>query len=212
MLGLSATPSQCSVVTIRVGIRPFSAIGSPDLSPPSLSCTDVSTTSVLGGQTPPSVTHTKHLVRDLTPPKRSPCRISTPAKALVDAHLGRRGAGGNRTPVHQPVDDHATTVPDIGADAAPPAGRMIVGIATSDQRSGFPECQPSFRPPAVFPTVILRFCCRAAADRPRAAFLLTMSLHSPGIRRRERTARWQFLLLPRLASLSNSGRVPAPRY
>jgi len=29
------------------------------------------------------------------------CWISTPTKALVDGHLGRRGAGGNRTPVHQ---------------------------------------------------------------------------------------------------------------
>jgi hypothetical protein len=48
-------------------------------------------------------------------------------------------------------------------------------------------------------------------DRPRAAFLLTMSLHSPEIRRRERTAHRQFLLVPRLASLSNSGRTTGQR-
>ena len=55
-------------------------------------------------------------------------------------------------------------------------------------RPVFAGCQPSFRPSVVFPTVILRFCCRAAADRPRAALLLTMTLHLPEIRRRERTA------------------------
>ena len=80
------------------------------------------------------------------------------------------------------------------------------------QRLVFPWSQPSFRPSVVFPTVILRFCCRAAADRPRVALLLTMTLHLPEIRRRERTASWQFLLVPRLASLSNSGRVLVPRY
>jgi hypothetical protein len=63
------------------------------------------------------------------------------------------------------------------------------------------------RPSVVFPTVILRFCCRAAMDWPRVALLLTMSLYNLKIRRRERTARWQFFWLPRLASLSNSGRM-----
>ena len=120
------------------------------------------------------------------------------------------GAGGNRTPVHQPVDEPATTVPDFEAVAASPAGRLVA--SSGHQRLVFPWSQPSFRPSVVFPTVILRFCCRAAADRPRVAFLLTMTLHSPEIRRRERTASWQFLLVPRLASLSNSGRVLAPRY
>jgi hypothetical protein len=44
-------------------------------------------------------------------------------------------------------------------------------------------------------------------DRPRVPFLVTMSLHNLKIRRRERTACWQFYLVPRLASLSNSGRT-----
>jgi hypothetical protein len=35
----------------------------------------------------------------------------------------------------------------------------------------------SFPTPAVFPAVILRFCCRAAVDRPRAPLLVTMSLN-----------------------------------
>jgi hypothetical protein len=88
-----------------------------------------------------------------------------------------RGAGGNRTPVHQLVNEPATTIPDSEADAASPAGRLTI---TSDgRRSVFPECQPSFRLSAFFLAVILRFWCRAAVDRPRAAFLLTMSLRSP---------------------------------
>ena len=89
------------------------------------------------------------------------------------------GAGGNRTPVHQPVDEPATTVPDFEAVAASPAGRLVTSLRGGHRRLVFPWCQPSFRPSVVFPTVILRFCCRAAVDRPRAALLLTMSLHSP---------------------------------
>ena len=99
-----------------------------------------------------------------------------PAKALVDAHLGRRGAGGNRTPVHQPVNERATTIPDIGTDAVPPAGRLS---ARGGPRAVFPTCQRSFSPSAVFPAVIPHFCCRAVMEWPRATFLLTMTLHSP---------------------------------
>src|SRR5215216_3761965 len=87
-----------------------------------------------------------------------------------------RGAGGNRTPVHQPVDEPATTIPVPGADAAPPAGRLTVSPECGGPRSVFPERQRSFPPPVVFPTAISRFCCRAAGDRPRVALLLTMSL------------------------------------
>ena len=93
------------------------------------------------------------------------------------AHFLRGGAGGNRTPVHQPVDEPATTIPVPGADAAPPAGRLTTRCG--GPRSVFPEGQRSFLPSAVFPAVIPRFCCRAAVEWPRATFLLTMSLRSP---------------------------------
>ena len=33
---------------------------------------------------------------------------------------------GNRTPVHQPMNEPATTIPDFEADAASPAGRLVV--------------------------------------------------------------------------------------
>src|SRR5918994_1545880 len=88
--------------------------------------------------------------------------------------LGRGGAGGNRTPVRQPVDEPATTIPDYEAVAASPAGRSTT--ASGGPRSVFPECQPAFRRSAVFPAVISRFCCRAAGDRPRVALLLTIFL------------------------------------
>jgi hypothetical protein len=37
--------------------------------------------------------------------------LVTFAKDLVDGHFSRGGAGGNRTPVHQPTDETATTIP-----------------------------------------------------------------------------------------------------
>ena len=50
----------------------------------------------------------------------------TTAPHSTPCDLGDRGgAGGNRTPVHQPVDEPATTVPGFGAVAAPPAGRLV---------------------------------------------------------------------------------------
>jgi hypothetical protein len=85
-----------------------------------------------------------------------------------------RGAGGNRTPVHQPVIESATTIPGIATDAVTPTGRLS---ARGGPRSVFPVSQRSFSPSAVFPAVIPHFCCRAVMDWPRAAFLLTM-VHS----------------------------------
>ena len=129
------------------------------------------------------------------------------AKALVDGI--KSGAGGNRTPVHQAVNVRATTIPDSLANAARPAGRLTV--ASGGPRSVFAECQQTFLRSAIFLAAIPRFCCRAAVDRPRAPFLVTMYLYYLKIRRRRRTARWQFCFLPRLASLSNSGRTLAQR-
>ena len=120
------------------------------------------------------------------------------------------GAGGNRTPVHQALSVRDTTIPDSGTDAVLPAGRLAP--VTLGRRLVFPGSHRSFPTSSVFADVIPRFCCRAAVDRPRAAFLLTMSLHYLRIRRRERTAGWQFFLVPRLASLSNSGRTLGQRY
>ena len=91
------------------------------------------------------------------------------------AQFSRGGAGGNRTPVHQPVNELATTIPDVATDAVTPTGRLS---ARGGPRSVFPECQRSFSPSAVFPAVIPHFCCRAVMDWPRATFLLTMTLRS----------------------------------
>ena len=120
------------------------------------------------------------------------------------------GAGGNRTPVHQPVNEPATTIPGIASDAETPTGRLS---ARGGPRSVFPESQRSFLPSMVFPIVIPHFCCRAVMDWPRAAFLLTMTLHSSD---RNQAARANcssaILWFPRLTSLRNSGRKLEQRY
>ena len=95
-------------------------------------------------------------------------------KTLVDAHFLRGGAGGNRTPVHQSVNGPATTIPDLEPDASSLAGQLPV--TSGGPRIVFPNCQRSFSPSVVFPTVIPHFCCRAVMDWPRAALLLTMTL------------------------------------
>ena len=77
--------------------------------------------------------------------------------------------------------------PSISRWAGPLRPFPTSGLTLSRRRVGwpggprpvFPERHPSLRLPAVFPAAILRFWCRAAVDRPRAAFLLTMSLRSP---------------------------------
>ena len=98
-----------------------------------------------------------------------------------------------------------TTIPDFETDAISPTGR-IFPIARKP-RHVFACGQRTFSRSAFFLAVIPRFCCRAAVDRPRAPFLVTMSLYNLRIRRQERTAGWQFCFLPRLTILSKSGRT-----
>ena len=97
--------------------------------------------------------------------------------AKMASDLAFCGAGGNRTPVHQSVNGPATTIPDLEPDASSLAGQLPV--TSGGPRIVFPNCQRSFSPSVVFPTVIPHFCCRAVMDWPRAALLLTMTLHSP---------------------------------
>ena len=99
--------------------------------------------------------------------------LSTPGKWHLRASI-RGGAGGNRTPVHQSVNGPATTIPDLEPDASSLAGQLPV--TSGGPRIVFPNCQRSFSPSVVFPTVIPHFCCRAVMDWPRAALLLTMTL------------------------------------
>lgn len=100
---------------------------------------------------------------------------SASSKAFVLVQGRTRGAGGNRTPVHQPVNELATTIPGVDTDAVSPTGRLS---ARGGPRAVFPTSQRSFSPSAVFPAVIPHFCCRAVMDWPRATFLLTMTLRS----------------------------------
>ncbi len=82
------------------------------------------------------------------------------------------GAGGNRTLVRRAVIDRATTIPEIAALRLP---HRRVGGALAHRRV-FPRCQRSFPPSAVFPAVILCFCCRAAVDWPRVPSRVAMTL------------------------------------
>ena len=102
-------------------------------------------------------------------------------KPLVDSYFLGEWSWGESNPRpsagHRTCYDHSRL-----RDSRCPTGGSV-GHVTSrlgGPRTVFPECQPSFRPPVVFPTVIACFCCRAAGDRPRVALLLTMSLRSPG--------------------------------
>ena len=119
----------------------------------------------------------------MTPPE-APRTSKNPTNQTLNAGPDRprclatshRGAGGNRTPVHQPVNEPATTIPGIATDAVTPTGRLS---ARGGPRTVFPASQRTLSPSAVFPAVIPHFCCRAVMEWPRATFLLTMTLHSP---------------------------------
>jgi hypothetical protein len=94
---------------------------------------------------------------------------------LATSHCG---AGGNRTPVHQPMNVLATTIPGVTSNAEAPTGRLP---DQAGPRSVFPESQQSFPLAMVFSIVIPHFCCRAVVEWPRATFLLTITLHSSEI-------------------------------
>jgi hypothetical protein len=86
------------------------------------------------------------------------------------------GAGGNRTPVQQSVNGCDTTIPALSLTLAHWRVRWR-SDCSDNQRLVFPKCQRSFSPSAFFLAVIPHFCCRAVMDWPRAALLLTMTLH-----------------------------------
>ena len=132
---------------------------------------------MLGGSTPPSTSNCISPGHRVGGERRSTLSLDLyPHKSPARCPLGRRGAGGNRTPVHQPVNELATTIPGVATDAVTPTGRLS---ARGGPRAVFPTSQRSFSPSAVFPAVIPHFCCRAVMDWPRATFLFTMTLHSP---------------------------------
>jgi hypothetical protein len=102
--------------------------------------------------------------------------------------------------VHRPRYDHSRVCDlrpsrrrvDWGRD---PTADAFVGV------SGLSRRQRSF------PAVHRCFCCRAAVIRPREPLLVPMTLMSPDYQA-ARATRWlPCLWLPRLRSLSNSGRT-----
>src|SRR5262245_26000636 len=121
------------------------------------------------------------------------------------------GAGGNRTPVRRAVAVRATTIPEVyGSTAAAPPGRWA---SLGGRRRGFARGQRSFPPPAVFPAVNHRFCCRAAMVRPRVPLRVAGALVTPGYQAARAYCLLAVVVVPRLRSLSNSGRtirLPVP--
>jgi acetylornithine deacetylase/succinyl-diaminopimelate desuccinylase-like protein len=73
--------SRLLAITIHVGIRPFPPSDLQFLSPPSLSCSDVSITSMLGGWTPPSVSAANSLVTGVPGSAGGSCRPTTGSKS-----------------------------------------------------------------------------------------------------------------------------------
>ena len=103
------------------------------------------------------------------------------------------GAGGNRTPVHQPLSARDTTIPTSTLRSV--TGGSATRYRSNKSRYVFPDGHRSFPTSTVFPVVIPRFCCRAAVNWPRATLRLTIAL-LPLFRRRERTACWQLFFCP----------------
>ena len=142
--------------------------------------------------------------------RRKPCGPN-PAEGSVRPGClatSQSGAGGNRTPVHQALYVRATTIPDLHPEAGRPAGQLAIGCPVARESSfriviGLSRRQQSFPLSSPASGARLRWIGPVRHFWSRCLFAHLK------IRRRERTARWQFCWLPRLASLSNSGRTPA---
>jgi hypothetical protein len=85
--------------------------------------------------------------------------------------------------------------------------RRVGGPRGGGRRRVFPRCQRSFPPPAVFPAVNHRFCCRAAVLRPRVPLLVAGALGRLGYQAATANCLLAVVVVPRLRSLSNSGRT-----
>ena len=85
--------------------------------------------------------------------------------------------------------------------------RRVGGPRGGGRRRVFPRCQRSFPPPAVFPAVNHRFCCRAAVVRPRVPSLVAGALVRLGYQAARAYCSSAVVFVPRLRSLSNSGRT-----
>ena len=72
------------------------------------------------------------------------------------------------------MTDRATTIPEIAAHGCRTAGS---GGPQGPDRRVFPPGQRSFTPSAVCPCCLHRFCCQAAADRPRVPLPVAMTLY-----------------------------------
>jgi len=115
------------------------------------------------------------------------------------------GAGGNRTLVRQAVTGPATTIPVV-APLRP--ARRRVDCHRGDTAGSFSDARGLCLRSAVSPAVHHYFCCRAVVVRPRASLLITVTLFARWLDQAARAnCSLAILFVPRLASLSNSGRM-----
>ena len=127
-------------------------------------------------------------------------RPRTPTEMNVRVRGLNGGAGGNRTPVHQALRASDTTIPVLAlTQHHRRVGYPVTRIACrlSDMSTVFPIASVLSRR---HPSLLLPGC-----DELAPCGIAAHDVSLPSIRRRERTARWQFCFLPRLTNLSNSG-------
>ena len=133
-------------------------------------------------------------------------RVRSAARASCEPAGRNSGAGGNRTLVRRAVGVCVTTIPEMWLAVATLPGQVVRGCGPSV--GSFPDVSGLSHRQWSLPTVLHRFCCRAAVNRPRVPLPVAMSLnYLIGIRQRERQGRCRVFWVPRFRSLSNSGRT-----
>jgi len=125
---------------------------------------------------------------------------------LTRSRRSGSGAGGNRTPVRRRRTVRATTIPEMcGFAVATLPGQ--VGPEGPHRRI-FPRCQRSFQLSAVFPCGPSLLLLPGCSDQAPGAVTGPYDSLTPGLNQAARATRWlPCLWLPRLRSLSNSGRT-----
>jgi hypothetical protein len=149
----------------------------------------------------------QHALRD---ERGNPPPSAKSAKHLVDGHFGVVELGGIEPPSVSRWTNPLRPFPALRLSlphrrvGRPP--RAVVRARSFPSVSRLSDCQRSFPPASPASVAGLR------VNGPVWHFCSRCLCAHLGIRRRERTASWQFLLVPRLASLSNSGRKLGPRH
>jgi hypothetical protein len=142
-----------------------------------------------------------------TPRRRLPVRCPTKSRSPVGSRSPTRAVelGGIEPPSAERLPTALRPFPRSTALRLP--HRRVGGPRGGGRRRVFPRCQRSFPPPAVFPAVNHRFCCRAAVIRPRVPSLVAGALVRLDYQAARAYCSSAVVVVPRFRSLSNSGRT-----